>query len=490
MSTAATPARVLAAACTLLVVSLVAFAVGGELVGALTATALNVLVVITVLARLVRAEGRSRLPYALLLVGFAALIGVNWLWLATAAWGEGHAAPAGVHDALLGMAYLFLLGAALLAIAPTIRRDPGSVLDASTLAVALASAAWGAEVAPALHAASAPTGDRAYAFLITMALSATTGIIVGVRFNRAVPRAGRASLVYFAIAVLVAVLANGLSSALVDPFTGVAPVWVDALWPITYVAAWAAVAHPAGPEAFQVGPLHVSRLSGRRLALLGGALIATPLIAVVRDLTGSYVEWLTGTLAHLVVVVLVLARVSQLASDHRDAEARLRVLADEDGLTGLPNRRAVDHHLEAAVARVEAGRAPGLVVSFIDLDGFKQINDTRGHAVGDELLVAVARRLARISRSRDGDMVGRLSGDEFIMIAVCDPAVASHGIDARIRGAFTEGFALTDGTVSIHASIGLATAQAGERCTVDSLLTQADHQMYADKRSKRSPVET
>ena len=101
-----------------------------------------------------------------------------------------------------------------------------------------------------------------------------------------------------------------------------------------------------------------------------------------------------------------------------EAHARLAHLAYHDHLTGLPNRAQFQEHLDAALAR--AGRDGSCVaVLFIDLDGFKQVNDAHGHAAGDSLLRAVGERLSTISR--DGDVVARLGGDEFLMLACRAP---------------------------------------------------------------------
>ncbi|MDN4472978.1 GGDEF domain-containing protein [Demequina zhanjiangensis] len=479
-------AKVLAAAVALAAVSLGVYCTGGPVVKGAVVTLLSMLVAGTVLARMIRAIGPTRVPYALLLTGFTLLIAVNLMWMITVPWGGADLPPDGPYRLLLGLSYLFLLAAAFIAMAPSVRRDPGGVLDAATMGVALASATWQAFLSPALHDADAPASQRVYAFTITIILSAAAGIVTGVGVNGSVPRAALPVLGYFATAILIAVAANVLDSVLVDATTGMSPDWIDSLWTVSYAAAWAAVAHPAGPEAFAVGKPRPSRLSSKRLALLGAALVATPAIAVTRELAGWYTEWLSGALAHLAILIMVLLRVGQLARAHRAAEARLQVLADHDVLTGLPNRRSVDRHLSQLVSKVDAGRSPGVVVAFIDLDGFKEINDTRGHATGDQLLQRVTRRLAAAARIDQGDVLGRLGGDEFILIAECDPAHALQSIEARLRGAFDEPVLLTDGLATISASIGSASATRGEPCTEDALLTLADHAMYEDKRRRRA----
>ena len=97
----------------------------------------------------------------------------------------------------------------------------------------------------------------------------------------------------------------------------------------------------------------------------------------------------------------------------RSTSAQLTYRAEHDALTGLPNRNQLLTRLGAAVIDASGARHP-VAVGFLDIDGMKRVNDTLGHAAGDELLVAVARRLA--SSVRAGDTVARLGGDEFVVV--------------------------------------------------------------------------
>jgi diguanylate cyclase (GGDEF)-like protein/PAS domain S-box-containing protein len=137
-------------------------------------------------------------------------------------------------------------------------------------------------------------------------------------------------------------------------------------------------------------------------------------------------------------------------------EEELKYRAFHDALTGLPNRSLFAR--EAAGA-LEAARAVGRTagVLFVDLDDFKVVNDTMGHGVGDELLVAVAARLA--ATVRKSDTAARLGGDEFALLI--DDAADPDAVDAfaeRIVAAFTEPFALTEAKVLATATVGVATS--------------------------------
>ena len=165
------------------------------------------------------------------------------------------------------------------------------------------------------------------------------------------------------------------------------------------------------------------------------------------------------------------------------AEAALAHQATHDPLTGLANRWLVLDRLHGALAR--AARAPGrLALFFVDLDHFKAVNDSRGHKVGDGVLVEVARRLQSVARSED--TVGRLAGDEFVVICerVPDEACVTE-IARRVVSTLAAPYEVTGATVRVSASVGVALAEDG---SIDSsaLLARADGAMYEVKRQGRN----
>lgn len=164
--------------------------------------------------------------------------------------------------------------------------------------------------------------------------------------------------------------------------------------------------------------------------------------------------------------------------------AELRHLALHDSLTGLPNRALIIDRAEHALARARR-QDTNVAAMFLDLDGFKPVNDTLGHAAGDELLCGVADRLKLLLR--DSDTVGRIGGDEFVAIVEGDSLDAGPAVIAdRIRAVLAEPFAITDAaepsTVRIHASIGIA---AGLRASSEDLLRDADIALYQAKETGR-----
>jgi diguanylate cyclase (GGDEF)-like protein len=150
-----------------------------------------------------------------------------------------------------------------------------------------------------------------------------------------------------------------------------------------------------------------------------------------------------------------------------------------DALTGLPNRVLLKERIHHASERAQRTHK-AVAVLFVDLDHFKRVNDDYGHAVGDEMLVAVAQRMSALVRA--GDTLARVSGDEFVFLcedlgAVCDVVLL---ID-RISEAFTAPFALTSVEIAATASVGIAYAGPGAAITED-LVRDADMAMYQAKR--------
>ena len=181
-------------------------------------------------------------------------------------------------------------------------------------------------------------------------------------------------------------------------------------------------------------------------------------------------------------VLLQNGRLEQSLAQVTELQEQLRHQAYHDSLTGLPNRVLFATRVAEAMETAERDKASRAVL-FLDLDGFKFVNDSWGHAVGDEMLVRVAERLR--AATRPGDTPARLGGDEFaILLANASSEEAEH-VAQRIRDALGEPFWLAGRETTAQASIGIALT--GEHAaTAEELLRNADIAMYVAKSDERS----
>jgi diguanylate cyclase (GGDEF)-like protein/PAS domain S-box-containing protein len=175
--------------------------------------------------------------------------------------------------------------------------------------------------------------------------------------------------------------------------------------------------------------------------------------------------------------VVVMGTVDDVTADVALA-AELRTKAERDELTGLANRAGLERLAAEALAR----GGHDTVVVFVDLDGFKAVNDTWGHEAGDAVLAAVADRLRSVVRP--GDVVGRYGGDEFVLLCSEVGPGAEAGIVERIDASLVEPIGTGAGAWAPAASIGVVRPRAGE--SVASALRRADAEMYERKRHRRA----
>lgn len=169
--------------------------------------------------------------------------------------------------------------------------------------------------------------------------------------------------------------------------------------------------------------------------------------------------------------------------ERRLAEDRLDFLAYHDPLTGLPNRLQFKEHLTEHLSRLDVTHSK-LAVLFLDLDRFKDVNDTLGHSVGDALLIAVSQRLQ--TKVRTTDLLSRLGGDEFIFVLNGIANAEEAAVVAReVLGLFVEPFDVVDKHFYLSASIGASLAP-DDGADVDILVRNADAAMYESKAQGRN----
>ena len=203
------------------------------------------------------------------------------------------------------------------------------------------------------------------------------------------------------------------------------------------------------------------------------------------EILNSVFPFLGVALAGFVLLAgLVLRFMRRTAETITAGEKRLRYLALHDPLCGLPNRNFFSDRLEAIIAEVKQGGPPSAVL-YIDLDHFKDVNDTLGHPVGDELIRNVTRRLSHTMRI--DDLVARLGGDEFaVLTSVSADHAVLQGIAERIIGTLSAPFAIDGHTIVIGASIGIATIDSRSESGAADVMRYADMALYRAKNEGRN----
>ena len=226
------------------------------------------------------------------------------------------------------------------------------------------------------------------------------------------------------------------------------------------VAGWAVHREPADRA-----PVHASGLSVplASTAIALGLLVLGSVREIPRASTALAALTLVAATGHSVLAFRQLRRL-----------AELRRQATTDDLTGLPNRRAFAHAVSTAL---DGGGAP-VALLLLDLDRFKEVNDSLGHAIGDDLLVRVGHRLAEVLR--DGDLLARLGGDEFAVLLPAADRATAEVVAGKLRGALRPPVPLAGIEVQASASIGIAVAPDHGR-DLSMLLRRADIAMYRAK---------
>jgi diguanylate cyclase (GGDEF)-like protein len=197
---------------------------------------------------------------------------------------------------------------------------------------------------------------------------------------------------------------------------------------------------------------------------------------------------LTLAVGAMLLVTLVSVRQFLAQRDLLRAQGALTYQSMHDALTGLPNRALVIDRASQMLARVRR-HARASATLYVDLDGFKNVNDSFGHAAGDELLRVVAQRLRE--GVREADTVGRIGGDEFVvLLEELEAGESAHAVAERIRTRLAEPVDLTPTAgriLSVTASVGIAT---GARASADELLRDADLALYEAKAAGKNRVVT
>ncbi|MCM3886916.1 diguanylate cyclase domain-containing protein [Frankia sp. R82] len=219
--------------------------------------------------------------------------------------------------------------------------------------------------------------------------------------------------------------------------------------------------------------------------------LAVAVLVILVDVVGGTRLEAVDIVALLALPLLVLARQTVLLGDNvhllhqlERSERRLHRQAFHDPLTGLANRALFGQRLTRALD-TQARGGHDLAVLYVDLDDFKQVNDTLGHAAGDQLLQITAGRLAHAVRA--GDTVARLGGDEFAILLVSG-GEAPATVGSRVLAAVRTPAMLAGNRHSVRASVGLVVARAAEELSGERLLHRADAAMYVAKRAGKGSL--
>jgi diguanylate cyclase (GGDEF)-like protein/PAS domain S-box-containing protein len=174
-------------------------------------------------------------------------------------------------------------------------------------------------------------------------------------------------------------------------------------------------------------------------------------------------------------------------TERRKAQEQIAFLAYHDSLTKLPNRALLDEHLALALARARRG-GHAVALLYVDLDDFKAVNDSLGHAAGDELLRRIAVRLRGVVRTTD--LLARQGGDEFLILLTdlaSDPRLSAEAVAKQVEAALLEPFSIADAEFEIGSSIGIS-IYPHDASDADTLLRHADAAMYEVKQAGRGGI--
>jgi diguanylate cyclase len=418
---------------------------------------------------------RHRSAWMLILAGQALFL-IGDMWLAALEFiVESDSFPS-MGDVFYLLGYVLIgAGIALLVRAQGPLRDLGGVVDGVIVAIGAGVLLWVYLISPTAADQSVPLLER----IVTVAYPAGDLLLFTIGAQLAVSAVRRLAPLWLLGASLLTLLAAdiGYAAAVLTDTYGSGGL-LDTGWWLSYVFVVAAVLHPRAVELTDEDVVPAApRLSTARLATLAAVSLSAPVVLAIELAIGD-----RGTDDVLVggTIVLFALVVLRLALVNRELErGRRRLLHDatHDALTGLANRVLLADLVERALGRRQPeGRYAAVLC--LDLDDFKSVNDTLGHADGDRLLYVIAERLQRLTRG--SDVVARLGGDEFaILLESVTPENALEVADRAIA-TIRQPVDLGD-DVRIHpdTSIGVTYGSRGD--SVDGVLRDADIAMYLAK---------
>jgi diguanylate cyclase (GGDEF)-like protein len=284
-------------------------------------------------------------------------------------------------------------------------------------------------------------------------------------------------------AMMLLIFAGDLGYAVIGRHGAVTgPRLIDLPFLVAFTFGGAAALHPTAKALAQATPLPVQAWSAARMLIIGPAVAVPFLLTVLLAHETPLSRWILGA-GGAAIVALLLVRASDAVQSHAAAQRRFEHQATHDPLTGLPNRRL----LQLMVERRLAERGPGDVWMFyLDLDGFKLVNDSWGHPAGDRLIVEVGARLRHALPAEA--TVARVGGDEFVVVQRCGEPEAMAGarriMECIERPLIVGGAGEATAEVVIGASMGIVRADRHD--TAEALMRDADTAMYQAKEQGRN----
>jgi len=383
-----------------------------------------------------------------------------------------------VPDALSLSGYLALTVALIL----WLRSGPATqrldLVDASLVGLGATLAAWVLQVVPVLG------GQEA---VLRQALDGLYPVVdVGVLtlcVRIALTRSTRYPAFWHLLLGLSGIFAGDLVYSLALSAGTPAPSWAAVPYFVAFGAFGACGLHPSTRSLGTPAPPRTQDWSRGRLLGVGLALLVpTFMWAAVPAV--SALDRLVRVLLVCGLTALVLSRVVRAINAFASSERLARSVAATDALTGLANRAALLERLHVELPHAMSKGQP-VTVLFLDLDGFKLVNDSYGHAVGDELLVAAAARIRQ--QVRGDDFVARIGGDEFVVVSRHAATASAEGLAARLITSFEACFTLSVGPLFVSPSVGIASSDPSDALAdADALLRDADTAMYEAKSTGRN----
>jgi diguanylate cyclase (GGDEF)-like protein len=249
-----------------------------------------------------------------------------------------------------------------------------------------------------------------------------------------------------------------------------------------YFSAGAAFLHPSITTIRRTSAPVNRQVLGRLIVTTSS--LVFPVIVLAGTAPNDVTDKIVRSISAFVLATVVTVRVVLAVRANNRAQAELLHGAQTDPLTNLPNRTVLLERINQLLSN-SWGQDQHPTLYFVDLDRFKNINDSLGHAAGDEVLVTVARRL--INAVPEGTMVARLSGDEYVVLdATAKSSGAALALAERMLAVFREPLALSQGDVFVTASIGVASISATSSTSPEDVVRQADTAMYRAKDAGRN----